>query len=44
MEQVWYTTNLNTIPANEPDYVIGHFDNALFTVEFITAYAEQLQY
>lgn len=32
MEQVWYTTDLNTIPADEPHYVIGNFNDALFTV------------
>ena len=32
MEKVWYTINLGTIPADEPHYVIGDFNCALFTV------------
>lgn len=42
MEQVWYTTNLNNIPA-EPHYGVGDFNYALFTVTEI-GYTEPVQW
>lgn len=33
MQETWYTINLGTIPAaDEHNYVIGDFNDALFTV------------
>ena len=41
MEQVWYTTNLNNIPA-EPHYEVGDFNYALFTVELISLEEDEI--